>query len=252
MIRYQAAVMALGCIALSASATGGDAIPTQLVAVQYTTLSAELPGKIDRITVKEGERFKVGQQLVAFDCVLQQAQLDEALATFGAAEKSKEVHARLLELRSAGTLETDKAASDAAIAQAKLNSARAVTSKCMITAPFSGRVVEQKARAHQYVQAGQAVLDILDDSTLEAEFILSSDWVRSIKPGMSIQITVDEVKKKYPARIIRIGARVDSVSHSIKVVAEVRGEYPELIAGMTGHVQMSATASAAKATAGIQ
>ena len=247
MIPYHAATIALGCFVLSAAtASAVAAIPTQLVAVQYTTVSAELPGKIDRIAVKEGERFKVGQELVAFDCVLQQAQLDEAQATFGAAEKSKEVHARLLELNSAGTLETEKAASDAAVALAKLNSARAVTSKCMIAAPFSGRVVEQKARAHQYIQAGQAILDILDDSTLEAEFIMSSDGVRSIKLGMPIQITVDEVRKKYPARIIRIGAKIDAVSHTIKIVAEVRGDHPELIAGMTGHVQLATPAAASK------
>ena len=214
------------------------AVPVQLVAVQYTTLSAELPAKIDRISVKEGERFKEGQQLVAFDCVIQRAQLDEAQAVLGAAEKSKEVHKRLLELNSAGTLETQKASSDAAVAQAKLNSARAVTSKCGINAPFSGRVVEQKARAHQYIQAGQPILEILDDSALDAEFIVPSGWVGGIKPGKVLQVAVDETRKVYPAKVTRIGAKVDAVSHSVKVVAEVRGDYPELMAGMVGRVQM--------------
>lgn len=222
------------------SAAAEDAtVPVQLVAVQYTTLSAELPAKIDRIAIKEGERFKEGQQLVAFDCVIQRAQLDEAQAVLEAAEKSKEVHKRLMELNSAGTLETQKASSDAAVAQAKLNSARAVTSKCGIIAPFSGRVVEQKARAHQYVQAGQAILDILDDSTLDAEFIVPSSWVGGIKPGKVIQVAVDETHKVYPAKVTRIGAKVDAVSHSVKVVAEVRGDYPDLMAGMVGRVQMA-------------
>ena len=226
------------CLLSFGAAAQEPVIPVQLVAVQFTTLSAELPGKIDRITVKEGDRFKEGQTLVAFDCVIQRAQLDEAQAVLGAAEKSKAVHKRLLELNSAGTLETEKSASDAAVAQAKLNSAHAVTSKCGITAPFSGRVVEQKARAHQYVQAGQPILDILDDSALEAEFIVPSGWVRALKPGMVVQVTVDEARKTYPAKISRVGAKVDAVSHSVKVVAEIRGDFPELIAGMTGRVQL--------------
>jgi len=237
MIEKLAALLALGFVAFPAAAEE-PTIPVQLVAVQYTTLSAELPGKIDRIAVKEGERFKEGQPLVAFDCVIQRAQLEEAQAVLAAAEKSKDVHKRLLELNSAGSLETDKAVSDAAVAQAKLNSAHAVMSKCGIAAPFSGRVVEQKARAHQYVQAGQPILDILDDSTLEAEFIVPSGWVRNLKSGMVIAVTVDEVGKSYPAKIVRVGAKVDAVSHSVKVVAEVKGDIPELIAGMTGHVQM--------------
>jgi membrane fusion protein (multidrug efflux system) len=229
---------ALGTFCLLAAPAGGQesVIPVQLVAVQYTTLSSELAGKIDRIAIKEGERFREGQVLVALDCTIQRAQFDEAQAILAAAEKSKQVHRRLLELNSAGQLETEKAASDAAVAQAKAQSARAILSKCAIHAPFPGRVVEQKARPHQYVQAGQPVLEILDDSTIEAEFIVPSAWVRSVKPGATIQVAVEETKKSYAAKVVRIGAKVDAVSHSVKVVAEIKGDTPELMAGMTGRV----------------
>jgi RND family efflux transporter MFP subunit len=173
---------------------------------------------------------------VSFDCTIQRAQLDEAQAVLAAAEKSKAVHKRLHELNSAGALETEKAASDAAVAQAKAQSARAVLSKCAIAAPFSGRVVEQKARPHQYAQAGQPILEILNDAALEAEFIVPSAWVRSVKPGTMLQVSIDETRKTYPAKVARMGAKVDAVSHSVKVVAEIRGEGNELMAGMTGRV----------------
>jgi membrane fusion protein (multidrug efflux system) len=228
------------CLLSLGAAAQEAVIPVQLVAVNYTTLSAELPAKIDRITVKEGERFKEGQQLVAFDCVIQRALVDEAGAVLAAAEKSKSVHKRLLELNSTGTLEAEKSGWDAAVAQAKHNSARAVASKCAITAPFAGRVVEQKARAFQYVQLGQAILEVLDDSVLNAEFIVPSAAVTTLKPGTTLQIAIDETRKTYPAKIARIGAKVDAVSHSVKVTAEIRGDYPELMAGMTGRAQMTA------------
>jgi RND family efflux transporter MFP subunit len=233
-------IPAMLCLLPMAAAAEDWAMPVQLVAVSYTTLSAELPAKIDRIAVKEGERFKDGQTLVAFDCSIQRAQLDEAQAVLAAAEKSKSVHKRLLELNSTGSLEAEKSISDAAVAQAKANSARAVTGKCAIAAPFSGRVVEQKARSHQYVQAGQPILDILDDTALDAEFIVPSGLVRSIKAGQVIQVAVEETRKTYPAKISRIGAKVDAVSHSVKVVAEIRGDYPDLMAGMVGRVQLAA------------
>ncbi|RAU21120.1 efflux transporter periplasmic adaptor subunit [Paramagnetospirillum kuznetsovii] len=229
---------ALLCLLPFAARAQEAVIPVQLVAVQFTTLSAELPAKIDRITVKEGERFKEGQQLVAFDCVIQRAQVDESSTILAQAEKAKGVYKRLLELNSTGALEAEKSASDAAVAQAKLNSARAVASKCAVTAPFSGRVVEQKARAFQYVQVGQPILDILDDSALNAEFIAPSSVVNSLKTGAAVQIAVDETKKTYPAKIARIGAKVDAVSHSVKVTAEIRGDYPELMAGMTGRLHL--------------
>ena len=52
----------------------------QLIPQRFTTLSAELGAKINRIAVKEGEPFKAGQPLVVFDCALQKAQLDRANA----------------------------------------------------------------------------------------------------------------------------------------------------------------------------
>lgn len=233
-------ILAAGMLVLPAAALAQESvIPAQLVASQHTTLSAELPAKIDRIAVKEGERFKAGQVLVAFDCSIHKALLDEARAILSAADKAKAAHKRLLELNSTGSLEVDRAISDAAVAQAKVNSAQAVTNKCVIHAPFGGRVAEKKAQAHQYVQAGQALLEILDDSSLEVEFIISSNWVAKMQPGMGVEILVDETGKAYPAKIARVGAKVDSVSHSVKVIAEITGDAPDLMAGMTGKVRMA-------------
>jgi multidrug efflux pump subunit AcrA (membrane-fusion protein) len=158
-------------------------IRAQLVPKRFTTLSAEIPARIDHLTVREGERFKEGQLLVGLDCALQRALADEARAALGAAEKTKAVNKRMVELNSGGVLEADLAAAEAAKAQAKLQSAQVVISKCTISAPYAGRVVEQKVREHQYVQAGQPMLDILDDLALEVEFIVPSHWLGWLKVG---------------------------------------------------------------------
>jgi len=199
-------------------------------------LSAEIPARIDHLTVREGERFKEGQLLVGLDCALQRAQADEARAALGAAEKTKAVNKRMVELNSGGVLEADLATAEAAKAQAKLQSAQVIISKCAISAPFPGRVVEQKVREHQYVQAGQPMLDILDDHALEVEFIVPSRWLAWLKTGGAFQVAVDETAKSYPAKLTRIGARVDPVSHSLKVIGEITGTFPELMAGMSGQV----------------
>ncbi|MCG8508927.1 MAG: biotin/lipoyl-binding protein, partial [Rhodospirillales bacterium] len=110
-------------------------VPAPLVARRHTTLSAEIPAKVDTISVKEGERFAAGDILISFDCSLQRAQLDEAEALFEAAVKTKAVHERLLELNASGVLETEMAVAEAAKAEAKLKPARVVISKCAIRAP---------------------------------------------------------------------------------------------------------------------
>lgn len=214
-------------------------IRAQLSPRRYTTLGAELGAKINRITVKEGERFKAGQVLVSFDCSLQSAQLQRAKATQAAADKTYSANRRLAELNSVGKVELETSEAEVAKARADVNLMNATLSKCSLAAPFSGRVAEQKVREQQFVQPGQALLDILDDSTLELEFIIPSKWLSWLKPGTGFKVRIDETARDYPAKITRIGARVDPVSQSVKAAAVIDGNFPELIAGMSGKIQLA-------------
>ena len=108
--------------------------------------------------------------------------------------------------------------------------------KCHVPAPFDGRVVEQKVRAQQFVQPGQALLDILDDSILELDFVVPSKWLAWLKPGHRFDVAIDETGRTYPASLSRIGARIDPVSQTVKVTGTIGGQFPELAAGMSGQV----------------
>ena len=145
----------------STSPEVGPEIRAQLTPRQYTTLSSELAGRIDRISTKLGEHFKKGDNLITFDCVIQRAQVAHAQAIAIQAEKTYGINQRLLALKSIGQLELDVSAAEVQKSKADLASANAVASKCAIDAPFNGITVEQKAREFQYASPGQPLLDIL-------------------------------------------------------------------------------------------
>lgn len=214
-------------------------IRAQLAPRRYTTLAAEIGAKVSRIAVIEGGGFRAGQLLVQFDCAMQQAQLDKAKAMLSGADRTWTANKRLAELNSVGRMELDLSEAEVLKNRAEVSSVAVALSKCAIAAPFSGRVSEQKVREQQFVQPGQPLLEIIDDSVLELEFIVPSRWLTWIKPGHVFQVAIDEVGKSYPARVQRIGARVDPVSQSIKLVASIQGSFPELIAGMSGRVTMA-------------
>jgi RND family efflux transporter MFP subunit len=218
-------------------------IRAQLAPRRYTTIAAEIGAKISHIGVPEGASFKAGQTLVALDCSIQQAALQKAKAILGGAEKTYSANKRLEELHSVGKVELEVSEAEVAKARADVSSTNVLLSKCVIPAPFAGRVAEQKAREQQYVQPGQALLDILDDSALELEFIVPSRWLVWLKSGYAFQVHIDETNKTYPARVQRIGARVDPVSQSVKLSAAISGKFPELIAGMSGRVALQPPAT---------
>lgn len=232
----------LAAPALAQSPTAGferQEIRAQLLPRQYTTLAAEIGAKVNRLPVAESEGFKAGQVLVAFDCSLQQALLAKARAEQEAAQQVHQANRRLAELNSVGQLELAQSQAAVKKAAAEVGAQQAVLGKCSIVAPFAGRVAEQKVREQQFVQPGQPLLDILDDSALELEFLVPSAWLAWLKKEQVFEVHIDETGRAYPARFTRIGARVDPVSQSVKVAAAIDGRFPELVAGMSGRVSVT-------------
>ena len=216
-----------------------QALRAQLMPRRYTTLAAEIGAKISRLPVSEGGSFRAGQVLVSLDCSVQQALLQRSQAELEAAEKTAQANEALLKLNAVGMVELDLSQAAVRKARAELGSQQAVLDKCTIVAPFAGRVAEQRAREQQFLQAGQPVLDILDDSVLELEFIVPSIWLAWLRVGSEFRIAIDETGKSYPARLTRVGARIDPVSQSLKVGAAIHGRFPELMAGMSGRVDIA-------------
>jgi RND family efflux transporter MFP subunit len=219
-----------------AKADARQDIRAQLIPRRYTTIASEIGGRIRKLPVAEAGAFMAGEPLVEFDCTVQQAQRRKALAELEASQATHRANEQLAKLNSIGQLELDLSRAGVSRSQAEVGMHDALLDKCTIAAPFPGRVAEQKVREQQFVQPGQALLDILDDRSLELEFLVPSSWLRWLKAGQPLRVAIDETRRTYPARFTRIGARVDPVSQTVKVAASIDGHHAELIAGMSGRI----------------
>lgn len=214
----------------------GQQIRAQFTPRNYTTLSAELGAKIKRIGIREGQRFTAGQTLVEFDCSLQVAQLGKSKAHLNAVQNTLSANQRLADFNAVGKVELKNSEVEVVKAKADIDYLQAMLEKCRIQAPFDGIAGEQVAREQQYVQPGQSLLEILDDGELELEFIVPTRWLLWLKPGHDFSVRIDDTKKTYPVKLQRIAPRADPVSQSVRAVAVLDGQYPELIAGMSGEI----------------
>ena len=214
-------------------------VRAQLVPRAFTTLSSETAARVDRISHRAGEHFQKGETLVEFDCVTQRAQVAKARAVLKAAEKTYAINKRLFDMKSLSGLELEVSAAEIDKAKADVAMADAMQSKCVVEAPFTGVVVDQKAREFQYTTPGQPLLEIVDDKALELEFIVPSAWLRWLKTGYAFSVAVDETGKTYHAHVELLGGRVDPVSESIKVTGTIDGDAQDLMPGMSGRVVMA-------------
>lgn len=235
--RFIAFLLPMSCLALwvasSASAQGME-VRALLVPEVETTLSSQIAAQITSLNVREGDRFKKDHTLVEFDCAIFKAQLQKATMDLEAATETHEANLRLKEYASASELEVALSSAKQKRAKAEVLLNETKVDMCTVKAPFTGRVVKREANPYETVKSGDPLLEILDDSKLKLHLLVPSGWLRWLKPGKSFSIKIDETAKKYTAKVTTIGARVNPVNQTIEIDASIKGNHPELLAGMSG------------------
>jgi membrane fusion protein, multidrug efflux system len=235
------AVVMHGWTALASSekTVADTRIRAQLISSQQTILSSEIAGNISKITLREGDSFKKDQQLVEFDCSLLNAQLEKVKALVEIARQGLAVSKRLEKLNSISSFEVNQALAKVKETEAELKMMEVQISKCSLAAPFSGRIAKRYVNAYQYVTPGEPLIDIVDTQRLEVRLIAPSNWLAWIKKGNRFSIEIEELQKEYLGRVVQLGPRIDPVSQSVTIIGEIKGEFHELLPGMSGWASFS-------------
>jgi len=236
----------LCCIALTPSAFAEidfsleqAELRAQLTPVRYATLSAEMTGRIDQLPVREGGRVAAGDLLVSFDCGLQGAQLKKSQSQLASARNILRGNQRMAELNAIGQVDLANSELDVRMAQADVEYLQETLKRCEIRAPYAGSIGDQLVRAQEFIQAGTPLIEIIDDTALQLEFIAPSRWLNWLEPGLALEVGLDDTGTVYTARLEYTAAKVDAMSQSVKVVAVIQGQHPELKPGMSGRIRIT-------------
>ncbi len=203
-------------------------------------LSSEVLARITALPFKPGQRFREGDVLIRLDCSRYQAQLASAKAELNARSKTHENNRELSRLNAIGKLEVEISKAEADKAAAEARAAGVNVSRCVITAPYPGRIVESKVHEHETVAPEQELMTILDDRDLEIEIIVPSKWLTWLKVGTPFTFHVDETDSDYLAKVSGLGARVDPVSQTMRVDGVFQTAAHDVLAGMSGTARFSA------------
>lgn len=206
---------------------------------QQARITADLIAPLAKAEFREGQRFKKGDLLLAFDCRRQMAELASAVAQQREATVAFE-SAAFLEKRKAGSrqdMEMSRARSEKA--SAEVDAMRAKTEQCNVVAPYDGHVVELGIQAHELPVAGKSLLYIVSTGDPEIELIVPSLWLSWLQVGVEFKFSVDETQNAYSGKIARLGASVDAVSQTVKVYGKFSVPPADILPGMSGTVQFA-------------
>ena len=210
-----------------------------LRARDQAVLSSELAGRIIEMPYTDGQDFKKGDVLVRFDCSAYQAQLNAAQAAGRAAREELAHKKQLAALNSVGRFEVALAEAKQAQALAETQVYQVQVKRCSVTAPFNGSVVQRRVQPHESVAGGTALLEIVDNRTLEVHLLVPSSWLGRLKPGATFQFTPDETGQPLQVEIKRLGARIDEGSQTLQLIATLPADASGLLAGMSGSAQFA-------------
>lgn len=229
-------IFAFSAIPAMAQQPGGDGrFRIQLTAYQQSAIASEIAANISNLPLKDGAGFNKGDLLVQFDCSIIESQLRKAEAVAESARSALNVNKRLSELNALSSLELEQSVAKSKEAEADLMVMKVTASKCSIKGPFDGRVVKLYADPHQYVTPGKPLIDIIDTSRLEVKMIVPSRWLAWLKVGSRFTVLIEEMAGRgYPARVVRVGAKIDALSQTAVIAGEIDGKHPELLPGMSG------------------
>ena len=203
------------------------------------TLGAGVIAPIDSMPLRSGHAFKKGETLFTFDCRRQEADRRAAQASLAKATTFHRGKLRLLRRGAAGKQEVREAKSDVNAAAAQVDGLDAILSLCSVDAPFSGRVVERHADPYEIPAANAPVMTVVDDSKVELDLIVPSKWLRWVSVDTPFKFAVDEVGRAFEAKVVRIGAKVDAVSQTVKLTGAFRLRPHEVLVGMSGTAKFS-------------
>jgi membrane fusion protein, multidrug efflux system len=201
--------------------------------VQGVTVSADLPGIVDRIAFDSGKSVQEGDILVQLDTRQEQAQLAAAQAQFEVARLNYERMRGLVEQDAVSRAEYDNAAAVHKQAEARIQEIKATIERKTIRAPFSGILGIRQVNLGQYLTGGDPVVPLQSLNPIYVNFGVPQQQAGEVRGGTRVHVTAGELgSREFSGRVTAVNAVVDATTRNIQVQATLANPGGVLRAGM--------------------
>jgi len=213
--------------------------------VQGVTVSADLPGIVERIAFESGRMIGQGDVLVQLDTRQEQAQLAAAEAQLQLARLNDERMSGLVKEDAVSRAEYDAAAAAHTQARARVGEIRATIERKTIRAPFAGVLGIRQVNLGQYLTGGDPVVPLQALNPIHVNFGVPQQNAAQMRPGRQVHITGDGAGGlELAGRVNAIDAVVDPATRNVQVQATLANPGGQLRPGM--FVQVHVTLGAAQ------
>ncbi len=208
--------------------------------VQGVTVSADLPGIVDRIAFDSGGSVREGDVLVQLDTRQEQAQLAAAEADRDLARLNFDRLQGLVNQGAISRANYDRAAAEQKQTEAKVGEIRATIARKTIRAPFSGILGIRQVNLGQYLSGGSAVVPLQSLHPIYVNFGVPQQDAGRVGVGTRVSVTTgDLAHAEFAGRVTAINSIVDEATRNVQVQATLANPEGKLRPGMFVQVEVT-------------
>lgn len=199
-----------------------------VTAVQGVSVSADLPGLVERIEFDSGDAVRRGDVLLKLDTRQEQAQLAAAKAQRNLAKTQLDRMAGLREKGVTSQAELDTAQAAYEQAEARVGEVEAAIARKTIRAPFSGVLGLREVDLGQYVSGGDPLVSLQALDPIRVVFSVPQQQVGRLRAGTPVTVraeVADEdseggaVSLTRQGRVTAVDSVIDEATRNIRVQA---------------------------------
>jgi membrane fusion protein (multidrug efflux system) len=202
-------------------------------AVQGVTVSADLPGIVDRIAFDSGRSVREGEVLAQLDTRQEQAQLAALEAERDLARLNFERMKGLVDEGAISRADFDRAAAEQKSTEARVGEIRAAIARKTIRAPFSGILGIRQINLGQYLAGGDPVVPLQSLHPIYVNFGVPQQDAGEMRIGRTVRITTEDLAGvQFAGRITALDSVVDEKTRNVQVQATLANPRGTLRPGM--------------------
>ena len=212
---------------------------------EATAVSFTGMGIIKRMPVNEGQVVSKGQLIAEIDDTQARNLLTGAEAQMTQANDALERYKMLHDNGSLPEVKWVEVQSKVAQAKSQLEVARKNLADCRLIAPVGGIIGKKLIGAGETALPSQAVVSILDISTVKVKVAIPEAEVGGINASTPTSILVEAVNGSYQGGQIEKGVQADALTHTYDIRINVANSDRKLLPGMVANVRFISDGSQA-------
>jgi membrane fusion protein (multidrug efflux system) len=221
-----------------------------VAAVRGVTVSADLPGVVERITFESSQAIREGDVLATLDTRQERAQLAAAEAQRELARINFERMQGLLNEKVVSQAEFDRAQADQRQADARVGEIHAAIGRKTIKAPFSGVLGIRHANLGQYLSGGDPIVTLQSLNPIYVNFGVPQQAIAQVRAGRAVRVTAEGLDGDgFSGQITAIDSVVDESTRNVTAQATLANPGAKLRPGM--FVQASVVVGASDAVVSL-